>query len=79
MRIVTFRQIGFFALDHTQLNALQVRVLLIDLACHYLMDNDYAEFNECDVIASYDNIVICWLTGTVSVPVRPVYKPGYLQ
>jgi hypothetical protein len=50
---------------------------IIQIACSFLMDRDYAEFNECDVITNYDDIVIGM--HYVTIPVKRVYKPEYLH
>lgn len=52
---------------------------IIQLACDWLMDNVYMDFNECDVIRDYNSIVIDWKTGYVLVPCETVYKPEYLH
>jgi hypothetical protein len=70
-----FREIGFnpddYDVTHAYRNAVQ-------LACQYLMDTLYMDFNEADVI-QHENIVVDYKAGTVLVPCRQVYKPEYLH
>lgn len=78
-RTLTFVELR---LDHVALLDLPARLQraeIIQVACDYLMDKEFPEFNEPDVIGPYDYILVCWLSGTVSVPIRKVYKPEYLH
>jgi hypothetical protein len=78
--ILTFREIGYNPdVDMSDLTPAQIRAEIVQLACNYLMDGRYAEFNEFDVIESYDDILIDWRAGTVLVPVKPTWKRVTLQ
>lgn len=74
---VTFSECGFnpLAYDCDLIAAREA----IQLACDYLMDSIYFEFNECDVIDNYRDIRIDWIANTVIIPVNYVYKPEYLN
>ena len=75
IEIVTFKEIGYNpAIDMDDLTPAQVRAEIIQLACNYLFDGQYAEFNEMDVIEAYDEIHIDWAVGTVLIPVRVLGK-----
>ena len=75
-RSVNFREMGF---NPNEWPEKQLRVIAIDMACQFLMDGDYAEFNEGDVITDYRSIAIDWVARTVIVEVNQLYKPEYLH
>lgn len=75
---VTFAECGFNPKDYPE----DPRVLFqeaVQLACDFLMDVAFPEFNEADVIRDHRDITIDWTVGAILVPVAQVYKPEHLQ
>jgi hypothetical protein len=70
-----FHEIGFVLHEYKADTAHKEAV---QLACQYLMDTVYPEFNEADVI-HHDGIAVDYRAGTVLVPCKKVYKPEYLH
>lgn len=80
LQIVSFAECGFCMNDYTaDMGPHELRAEAVQLACEFLMDTVYPEFNEADVIISHADIAIDWIACTVLVPVRQVYKPEYLH
>lgn len=77
---LTFQEIGYNPeVDVSDLTSQQIRAEIVQLACNYLMDGRYAEFNEMDVIESYDDIILDWAAGTVLIPVKCLGTPVTLH
>lgn len=76
---LSFAEIGTSASKYNGMTPREAFVDLVQLACDYLMDVVYPEFNEPDVIPCYNDIGIDWVAHTILVPVRRVYKPEYIQ
>lgn len=81
IQIVFFAECGFNPKDcfFAGMDVIKARAEAVQLACDYLMDTVYPEFNEGDVITSHADIMIDWVACTVLVPVNQVYKPEYLH
>ena len=70
-----FEEIGYNPFEYSTMTAHSEAV---QLACQYLMDTVYMDFNEADVI-NHADIVVDYKAGTVLVPCNKVYKPEYLH
>jgi 2,3-bisphosphoglycerate-independent phosphoglycerate mutase len=70
-----FEELGYNPKDYGTTVAYREAV---QLACDYLMDTVYMDFNEADVI-NHRDIVVDYRAGTVLVPCNKVYKPEYLH
>lgn len=76
---LSFKELGITIAQFDGLNALTAYKEIVQIACDFLMDTVYCEFNEPDVIPNHRDISVDWVAHTVLVPVNQVYKPEYLN
>lgn len=74
--VVTFKEIGF---NSKEWHASELGAVAVDMACDYIMDKFYPEFNECDVIKQHRDIEVDIFNDWVTIPVAKVYKPEYIN